>query len=127
MASGAIANQGFTQEAFETFLSQRREPAWLSELRREAWTTFLELPLPDRTQEEWARTDIRAFRLDRFGIPAPSAEEKAIAKALLTEGVDLGGSAVTSDSRPLPTRLDPELVAPGRAVWKLGGIDTKPQ
>ncbi len=99
MASGTIANQGFTQEAFEAFLSQRREPAWLNQLRREAWETFLELPLPDRTQEEWARTDIRAFKLDKFGIPIASAEEKPIAKALLTEGVDLGGSAVTSDSQ----------------------------
>jgi Fe-S cluster assembly protein SufD len=113
MASGAIANQGFTQEAFETFLSQRHEPAWLNKLRREAWKTFLELPLPNRTQEEWARTDIRGFKLDKFSIPVASADEKPIAKALLTEGVDLGGSAVSSDSQALPTRLDAELARLG--------------
>jgi Fe-S cluster assembly protein SufD len=113
MASGTINNQGFTREAFEAFLSQRCEPAWLNQLRREAWKTFLELPLPDRAQEEWARTDIRAFKLDKFGIPVASAEEKPIAKALLTEGVDLGGSAVTSDSQALPTRLDAELSRKG--------------
>jgi Fe-S cluster assembly protein SufD len=113
MASGTINKQGFTQEAFEAFLSQRREPAWLKQLRREAWKTFLELPLPDRTQEEWMRTDIRAFHLDRFGIPMQPVDEKPIAKALLTEGVDLGGSAVTSDCRALPTRLDTELAHRG--------------
>ena len=113
MASGAIANKGFSQEAFEEFLSIRHEPAWLNQLRREAWTTFLKLPLPDRTQEEWARIDIRAFKLDKFGIPVASAEEKPIAKALLSEGVDLGGIAVTSDSQALPTRLDDELACRG--------------
>lgn len=113
MASGAIAKQGFTQEAFETFLAQRREPAWLVELRREAWSVFLELPLPDRTQEEWMRTDIRALKLHQFGIPSSSDSIKPLAKALLTEGIDLAGRAVTSDSRALPTRLDPELIDRG--------------
>jgi Fe-S cluster assembly protein SufD len=113
MTSGIIDKQGFTEEAFETFLSKRREPAWLNQLRREAWNTFLELPLPDRTQEEWARIDIRAFKLDKFGIPIASAEEKPIAKALLTEGVELDGSAVTSDSQGLPTCLDTELARQG--------------
>jgi Fe-S cluster assembly protein SufD len=113
MASGTISKQGFTQEAFEAFLAQRREPAWLVQLRREAWSAFLELPLPDRTQEEWARIDIRAFKLDQFSIPSQSANEITLAQTLLTEGVDLGGSAVTGDSQPLPTRLDPELARHG--------------
>jgi len=110
---GTIVQQGFTQEAFETFLAQRREPAWLIQLRRDAWSAFLELPLPDRTQEEWMRTDIRAFKLSQFVIPAHSAHDKPLAKTLLTEGVDLTGRAVTSDSRPLPTRLEAELIRRG--------------
>ncbi len=113
MASGTITQKGFTQEAFETFLARRREPAWLSQLRRQAWAAFLELPLPDRTQEEWMRTDIRAFKLDKFGIPAPSAVERPLAKALLSEGVDLAGLAVTANSQPLRTRLDAELASRG--------------
>lgn len=111
--SGTIVAQGFTNEAFEAFLGGRREPAWLSELRRQAWAKFCELPLPDRTQEEWMRTDIRAFKLDGFGIPSPSADEKPIAKALLSKGIDLAGRAVTCDSRPLPTCLDAELADRG--------------
>jgi Fe-S cluster assembly protein SufD len=113
MVSGTIVKQGFTNEAFESFLARRREPAWLVELRRDAWAVFLDLPLPDRTQEEWMRTDIRAFKLDGFDIPTQSAEEKPLAKALLTKGVDLAGRAVTCDSRPLPTRLDAELARRG--------------
>jgi Fe-S cluster assembly protein SufD len=113
MASGTVSQQGFTQEAFESFLAMRREPVWVSKLRREAWAAFLELPLPDRTQEEWMRTDIRGLKLDKFSIPAASAFERAPAKALLTEGVELAGMAVSCDSVPLRTRLDADLVERG--------------
>jgi Fe-S cluster assembly protein SufD len=113
MSTGIITQQGFTQEAFETFLAQRNEPDWLTKLRMEAWQTFLELPLPDRAQEEWMRTDIRAFKLNNFSFPSFDSDEKPIGKTLLTEGVDLAASAVTVDSRPLPTQLDPQLARQG--------------
>jgi Fe-S cluster assembly protein SufD len=60
---------GFTQDAFDSFLAARHEPDWLIALRREAWAAFQELPLPDRKLEEWMRTDIRGFRLEQYGIP----------------------------------------------------------
>jgi len=133
---------GFTQEAFDAFLAARTEPAWLTALRTEAWNWFCELPLPDRTQEEWMRTDIRAFRLEKFGfpeagcdgpasdgppsdgaasngalLPSPVTGEgqgvRACGKALLSEGVDLAGSAVAWDSRPQHAHLDPALARKG--------------
>ena len=39
-------------------------------LRRQAWATFQEMPLPDRKLEEWMRTDIRGFRLEQYRLPA---------------------------------------------------------
>ena len=65
---------GLGQEAFETFLSTRLEPCWLTELRRNAWKAFLELPLPQDQppgpkQEEWRRTDIRRCHLEKFPLP----------------------------------------------------------
>ena len=62
--------RGFAQESFESFLAVRREPAWSLALRREAWAAFENLPFPDRTLEEWMRTDIRGFRLEQFGLPS---------------------------------------------------------
>ncbi len=59
------------------------------------------------------RTDIRAFRLNHFGIPAQPFDEKPAARALLTEDVELSGSAVTVDSHAQPTRLDPKLARQG--------------
>jgi hypothetical protein len=50
------------------------------------------------------RTDIRAFRLDRYYIPeAAPRTEKPFGKALLAEGVELAGS-VTSDGGVSTTR-----------------------
>ena len=47
--------------------------------------------------EEWMRTDIRLFKLDRFGLPDATAYRRlpiALPHALLADGVELGGRAV---------------------------------
>ncbi len=65
----ATKQTGFSQEAFEAFLAGREEPQWLTDGRRAAWQAFQDLPMPSRADEEWMRTDIRLFRLDRFHLP----------------------------------------------------------
>ena len=80
----------FSPEAFEAFLEARDEPGWLSDQRRQAWQIFCERELPKRSEEEWMRTDIRLFKLNKFGIPSGDGGGDA-ATPLLTEGVDLGG------------------------------------
>lgn len=118
------AATGFTPSSFDAFLSARRsEPAWLGTLRREAWQAFLNLPLPDRKQEEWMRTDIRTFHLDRFGLPSLADSSDAVAalpSAVLTAGVELGGSHVVLDGRTTVSRLDESLA--GRGVL-FGSLD----
>jgi Fe-S cluster assembly protein SufD len=109
---------GFTQETFDAFLASRREPPWLTDTRRRAWQTFLDLPLPDRQHEEWRRTDIRGLRLGHFGPPlAPgrAAEGRGVQlpKPLLSEGVELAGQVVALDGRPHCSQLDPALAARG--------------
>jgi len=112
---------GLTQEAFEAFLSSRLEPRWLTDLRRNAWRAFQELPMPQDLppgpqQEEWRRTDIRRFHLERFPLanhasetPAPEAD----VSPLLTLGVELAGHTRALNSQPCQSRLDPDLVARG--------------
>lgn len=94
----------FTDEGFEAFLQSRDEPSWLTEQRRTAWKTFGELSWPDRRQEEWMRTDIRLFKLDKYGLAAGAPGEAPAAQ--LGEGVTLAGFSATSDSLPLVSRLD---------------------
>ena len=50
--------------------SCRDEPSWLKEQRLAAWKTFCMQDLPHQKEEEWMRTDIRAFQLDAYGLPA---------------------------------------------------------
>jgi Fe-S cluster assembly protein SufD len=101
--STAVLSTGFSQQAFEAFLAARDEPSWLVDMRRRGWQRFEELPMPSVRDEEWTRTDIRLFKLDRFGLPdASSADGTALATgphALLAAGVDLGGQLTTIDSR----------------------------
>jgi Fe-S cluster assembly protein SufD len=109
-----IAAKGFTEEAFERFLAARNEPAWLVEMRREAWQKFCELPMPSRRDEEWMRTDIRTFKLDRFGLPRPTVPQEEPPHALLAQGVDLGGRAASIDSHPITSQLG--------ARWREAGV-----
>ncbi len=60
-------------------------------------------------QEEWRRTDLRLFRLDRFGLPASRSEPSPLPAALLAENVALAGRAITLDSHAVPGELDPRL------------------
>ena len=136
---------GLTQEAFETFLSSRLEPRWLTDLRRNAWKAFQDLPMPHDQppgpkQEEWRRTDIRRFHFEKFPLPNHAGETPAPQVAgemptpqadagkmptlqpLLTAGVDLAGHASAYDSLPCQSRLDPELAARGVLFGSLDDI-----
>ena len=106
----AIASTGFSQEVFDTFLSARDEPGWLTDMRRKAWQRFEELPMPSVRDEEWMRTDIRLFKLDRFNLSDQVSSDASptrsnLPHALLAAGVELGGHVTTIDSRPLDAEL----------------------
>ncbi|GAA5508923.1 Fe-S cluster assembly protein SufD [Novipirellula caenicola] len=102
----------FDQAGFDSFLAAQSEPDWLTQLRRDAWQHFEKMGWPDRRHEEWIRTDIRAFQLGKFGIPATESRD-APTKAQLRKGVELGGSIETVDSYVVGETLDEELAAKG--------------
>jgi Fe-S cluster assembly protein SufD len=107
---------GFTQFAFDNFLSTRDEPAWLTDMRRAAWRRFQELPMPSVRDEEWMRTDIRLFKLDRFNLPESDGHAASlidVPHALLAANVELGGSAVSMNSHGVTTELDLSLASKG--------------
>jgi Fe-S cluster assembly protein SufD len=119
--SDTLTQTGFTPSAFEAFLARRDEPSWLTEMRRAAWRRFEELPFPTQRDEEWMRTDIRLFRLDRFAPPGEASSEPSPAP-LLTSGVELGGAAVSHDSRPATEELDEKWAARGVLFGSLESV-----
>lgn len=111
--STILTQTGFSQEAFEAFLRSRREPAWLTEQRREAWQTFERLDWPARNDEEWIRTDIRLFKLHQFSPPLDQTPAVEATQPLLVEGVNLAGRTSALDSRPTSTTLKERWQAKG--------------
>src|SRR6185295_6874647 len=104
-----LSKSAFDQQSFEEFLHARKEPAWSIQQRREAWQSFCERDWPQRSDEEWIRTDIRLFKLNQYSLPtentlARSASEST--KAVLTEGVSLAGATTAINSRPASSRLN---------------------
>jgi Fe-S cluster assembly protein SufD len=125
--STAAVSTGFSQQAFDAFLSARREPAWLQAMRREAWRRFQELPMPSVRDEEWMRTDIRLFKVDRFSPPDVTTDDargsaKIAPHALLAAGVDLAGRAVSIDSQPVETELTSKLKEQGVLFGSLDAL-----
>ncbi len=97
--------RSFNREAFDGFLLSRDDPAWLRDQRAKAWAGYEALPFPSQRDEEWMRTDIRLFHLDRFGFPADANATAALPEGLLTEGIELGGQVTALDSRPHASQL----------------------
>ncbi|MGE0759650.1 MAG: Fe-S cluster assembly protein SufD [Pirellulaceae bacterium] len=94
----------FTSAGFEAFLDSRTEPAWLTDLRRQAWRQFETQDWPASNQEEWLRTDLRPFKLARFGVALGAMPHVDVA-GLLTAGVQLGGHSVAVNGQPLTAHL----------------------
>jgi Fe-S cluster assembly protein SufD len=102
----------FDEASFDDFLETRNEPDWLKDLRRSAWQTYCSLEWPSRADEDWMRTDLRLFRLDRFAPPAGPVQPCDVT-SVLAEGVTLGGSVVSSDGCLLEESISDTLAAQG--------------
>jgi len=96
----------FSLASLESFLESRHEPQWLLEQRRAAWRMFSELDWPDRREEEWTRTDIRLFKLDKYAWPPAVSDATRMPASVLQEGVQLAGASAALDSRPVASHLD---------------------
>ena len=98
--STATSNQSFsfTDEGFNSLLETLNEPAWVTDQRKAAWAKFNELAWPNNREEEWMRTDIRLFKLDKFSMKADSSTDN-LPPTVFNEGVDLAGSVASLDGR----------------------------
>jgi Fe-S cluster assembly protein SufD len=70
--------------------------------RLAAWDVFESLPMPQRTDEEWRRTDIRSLRLEDFAIAGREGEPSS---PLGLEGGTYGGHVFQSNGENADARL----------------------
>jgi Fe-S cluster assembly protein SufD len=68
------------------------------------------------------RTDIRTFKLDRFGLPGDLSPNDARPAPLLTTGVDLAGQTVVQNGVHIETRLDDDLARRGVLFGSLDAL-----
>lgn len=101
----------FSDEGLESFLASRHEPAWVSDNRRQAWESFRGLNWPQQRGEEWSRTDIRLFHLDKFQWGGATGMQKI--EPALTAGVELSGQLITNNGQIEHEHLRPEWAAKG--------------
>ena len=103
----------FDSAGFDDFLSSRSEPDWLVSMRREAWEHAAAMQWPERRHEEWIRTDIRTFRIEKFSAPLPRGAGGDSDVNQLRAGVDPDGTIATHDSAATSETLDESLASKG--------------
>ena len=113
---------GFTGADFSRFLDSRDEPDWLVKRRRTSWDRFEKRSWPSRRDEEWIRTDIRLFKLDRFSLPIQAAEGLEPVSSLLAEDLELGGQSISMNSHSLLSTLSDSLKSQGVVFGSIGQL-----
>ena len=110
---------GFSREGVEAVSMARLETGAARDARLRAWEVFETLPMPQRTDEEWRRTDLRGLKLDRLRASADVVSGVDPLQALEAAGVEsaaaqiaLGpnaGVVVQLDASTILSTLDPEV------------------
>jgi Fe-S cluster assembly protein SufD len=115
---------GFSREGVEAISHARIESGAGRDARLRAWELYESLPMPQRTDEEWRRTDIRGLKLDRLRpLTLVDASNVSPRQALVEAGVEnadaqiaLGpnaGVVVQRDGTTILATLDPVIAAQG--------------
>ncbi len=103
----------FTDEGFYNVAFHRPQPDWLKEFRQRAYRMFEDLPMPNRSMEEWRRTELRQFRLLQFQAWCPHPEQVPEIPSQLVPRLEADGSIITLNGRKLESRLDPAIEQQG--------------
>lgn len=110
--TSATAPAAFNRNDYQSWLKQLDEPQWLVASRQQAWEQFEAAKWPDRTQEDWMRSDLRAFKLDRYSLPGNQSTPTSFTQ-WLSEGVELAGRVETFDGTTTRAQLDENLQGKG--------------
>lgn len=119
--SPTVVQTRFDEDSFAQFLLSRQEPDWLQEFRRDSWQQFQRFELPNRSQEEWIRTDIRLFKLDQFGF-CKNLPESQLVEPVLSFGVELAGQTASRNGCSVDATLADRWAQKGVIFGDLGTV-----
>jgi Fe-S cluster assembly protein SufD len=112
---------GFSDAAFNAFLDSRDEPAWIADLRREAFAAYQDRLAEPLDPEEWKRVDLRTFRPEQFAIK-PQPETAATFETLLADRADFAGNLVHVNGAATHARLSEDLARRGVLFGSLADL-----
>jgi Fe-S cluster assembly protein SufD len=95
-ASSRVDRESITinEASFETFLAQRSgEPDWLKDHRQKNWARFLELPHPNRKEENWRFGEPRRLSFGNCSPVTNQQLDESISNGLKTESSLIPSSA----------------------------------
>ncbi len=96
----SLSHTSFDSAGFDSFLSACDEPAWLTAARQAAWQQFEQMAWPDRKQEDWMRSELRGFKLDRYRLVHDNSQDSSIEASIprrLESGIDPAGTLRSFD------------------------------
>ncbi len=112
----------FDAAAFEQFIASRREPTWVSDLRRRSFEAYRELLVTELDPEEWKRIDIRALRPEKFAIQTGPSSEAAPFGTLLADRAEFAGVVSHVDGACTRSTLSESLAAKGVLFGNLSDL-----
>ncbi len=99
--------------SFKQFLDRRIEPSWLTKLRNAAWEQFQSMDWPDRREEDWMRSDLRGFHLDKYRPLETREASQESCPVFLLEDVEVEGNIRTLDGVVVGEQVSAETKARG--------------
>ena len=125
----ATTQPGLNSLQFKSFLDRRVEPKWLIEKRKVAWDQFESMDWPSRKSEEWMRSDLRGFHIDRYAVLESQGGEVGQAAntcpVRLLDEVDLGGRLVIFDGKVTDVSLESSIAEQGVILESLETASVK--
>lgn len=118
-ASGLSA--GFDSRAFEAFVSQRDEPGWVVDLRRQAFAIYQQKLTQPLNPEEWKRIDLRAFQPQKYSLAAGGAAPARF-ETLLENRAEFAGVVSHVDGQCTTSRLSDKLAVQGVLFGNLSDL-----
>ena len=98
-----MSKTGFSKSTFQSVLKYYQGPSWFEEIRKQAWDSCCAQSFPSQNDEEWRRTDIRAWDPESF-IPAVllgnQTSDRNIDLDATSDTADYGGVLITVDGTP---------------------------